>query len=181
MDLYEQIELVKKALNLTNSDLGAVLNKNGDTFRKSLKRRSLSDFEIQELAKAIIKMRLDDTPEKNELVKGLNNGIRTKILKKKSLILDKILPIEEEEKLKNEIKGDPAYFDLNFRKPIEITENNNSLKEEGEKYESGKDCGYLKELCETQKLTIELLKNENERLKNESKNFQKDRKPSNGT
>lgn len=181
MNLYILLEQIKKSLRLTNSDLGAVINKNGDAFRKALKRGSLSDYELLELAKAIMEMKKHETPEQTDLVMLFENEIKKKIQKTKSLILDKILTEEQEQELKERIKGDPAYFDLKYRKPIEISEETNFLKEEGSQYKSGNECNYLKELVETQKLTIELLKNENERLKEEKSNFQKDRKSSDRT
>lgn len=49
MDFYEKIIRFKKGKSLNNNDLGYIILMNGDTFRKALSRKSLSDLEIKAL------------------------------------------------------------------------------------------------------------------------------------
>lgn len=49
MDLYEKIIRFKKEKSLNNNDLGYIILMNGDTFRKALSRKSLSDLEMKAL------------------------------------------------------------------------------------------------------------------------------------
>jgi len=49
MDFYEKLLSFKKTNKLNNNDLGALILMNGDTFRKALTRKSLSDLEIKAL------------------------------------------------------------------------------------------------------------------------------------
>lgn len=49
MDFYEKIIKFKKDKSLNNNNLGQVVLMNGDTFRKALSRKSLSDLEMAAL------------------------------------------------------------------------------------------------------------------------------------
>ena len=49
MDFYDNIIAFKKTNRLNNNDLGLIVLMNGDTFRKALNRKSLSEMEIKVL------------------------------------------------------------------------------------------------------------------------------------
>lgn len=53
MDFYDQLEAFKKTNRLGYQDLGALIGKSGDTFRKAVSRRSLSDLEKREILNSI--------------------------------------------------------------------------------------------------------------------------------
>ena len=112
MDIYDQLTKVKKLLKLTNEDFGTLIEKTGDTFRKSMNRKSLTDYEIEAIAKSLDKMKLSKDPKIRNEVDNLLNMITKKITKNKHLIVDKILSEGEESKLKELIIDDPAYKDM---------------------------------------------------------------------
>ncbi|WP_179022017.1 hypothetical protein [Winogradskyella forsetii] len=111
-DIYDDIISIKKALKLNNEDLGSLLNKSGDTFRKSMSRKSLSDFELKALLKTLSNVNSEKDSDTLSKIQEALNKIRTKIQKNKQLIRDKILLVDEENELLSRIKGDPAYLDL---------------------------------------------------------------------
>lgn len=49
MDFYEKLQVFKKEKGLSNKDLGPIILMNGDTFRKALSRKSLSELELKAL------------------------------------------------------------------------------------------------------------------------------------
>lgn len=50
MDFYNELKRLKKKLKLNNEQMGKVIDKNGDTFRKALNRQSFSKLEIEKLS-----------------------------------------------------------------------------------------------------------------------------------
>ena len=53
MDFYEELEEFKKEHGFNNKELGEIVGKSGDTFRKAVNRKSLSDLEMKELKRLI--------------------------------------------------------------------------------------------------------------------------------
>ena len=64
-DFYSKISRLKGEKKLTNSDLGAIINKKPDAFRIALKRESLSKLEIERLENYFTKTEQGNTQEKS--------------------------------------------------------------------------------------------------------------------
>jgi len=54
-DFYSKISRIKEERKLTNSDIGAIVDKKPDAFRIALKRESLSKLEIERLENYFVK------------------------------------------------------------------------------------------------------------------------------
>ena len=125
MDLYDKIKEIKKAYKLNNKDLGSLIGKSGDTFRKGMNRKSLNDYEIKSLAKAIASMKMHDNEEQRLLVEDLLSEIRRKINKNRTDVLSKILTESEEKDLRVSIQDDPEYKDLFDTEKSKLIHNKN--------------------------------------------------------
>jgi predicted RNA-binding protein YlqC (UPF0109 family) len=51
MDFYSRLPYLKKTLKLTNEDLGLIIGKKADAFRLAIVKKSLKDYDINELEK----------------------------------------------------------------------------------------------------------------------------------
>lgn len=117
MDIYDQINRVKKTLKLNNNDLGQILEKSGDTFRKALNRKSLSDAEIKLISETLSVLKQGSNSNEIQEINELDRLITVKIQKNKSSILDKILNEDQEAYLKNKLKDDSAYTEIIKKEP----------------------------------------------------------------
>jgi len=61
MDFYVQIEKLKKLHGINNKLVGQILEKSGDTFRKAMNRKSLTDLEIMHIAETLRRGILSDS------------------------------------------------------------------------------------------------------------------------
>ncbi|WP_299153138.1 hypothetical protein [uncultured Christiangramia sp.] len=112
MDQYEELIRIKKMLKLNNSDLGSLIGKSGDTFRKAMNRKSLTDHDLKALVKSIASMNLHNNEDERLAIENLLKDIRKKVRKNRSDIVHKILSEEDESKLKDVLRNDPEYRDL---------------------------------------------------------------------
>ncbi|QLE02911.1 hypothetical protein HX109_15530 [Galbibacter sp. BG1] len=113
MDVYKKIESIKKKIKVNNNDLGELLGKTGDAFRKSLSRKNLNDYELILVAEAfkIYNVTTKNSEAAHEIAE-FTSFIKKKIAKNKSYLLDKILSENEEENLIEKLKDDPAYLSV---------------------------------------------------------------------
>ncbi len=73
MDFYDELEKVKKDLRITNEDIGKVIDKSGDTLRKALNRKSLSNLEKEAISKEYNLKTLSDVKIKSENIPSISD------------------------------------------------------------------------------------------------------------
>tara|TARA_R110002012_G_scaffold190633_1_gene358236 strand:+ start:37241 stop:37984 length:744 start_codon:yes stop_codon:yes gene_type:complete len=78
MDFYEQIEAWKKDYNLNNEEIAGIIGKKGDTFRKALNRKSVSELEQKVIVDVISRYEGNETRKLSEILKDVIPNISNK-------------------------------------------------------------------------------------------------------
>lgn len=140
MDYFLNLKKFKKLLSLNNADLGRMVGKSGDTFRKALNRKSLSLLELSLIFQELLTDKYPKKPElKTELIE-IYNDVITEFSDKTDTSPNSVIPIRlknQDNKLigrkfdfsKNKIEDEWESLSVNESSEVFVTKSGNRLEE----------------------------------------------------